>query len=76
MKVIYADFNDFDDRNHLPLTCDGALKSISQLAQPLNDGEEVWLTDGDLRVRAKVRMIGKGAWEAYGEWEFESADKA
>ncbi len=76
MKVIYADFNDFDEHNHLPLTCDGAVKSISQLAQPLREGEEVWLTDGDLRVRAKVRMIGQGTWEAYGDWQFESAANA
>ncbi len=71
MKVIYADFNDFDAQDHLPLTCAGSRTSIAELGEPLQENEEVLLTDGELRVKARVRRIGQGAWEAYGDWNFE-----
>ena len=38
MKVIYADFNNFDQHGAMPLTCVGAKASIHRLTVPLIEG--------------------------------------
>lgn len=70
MKEIYADFNDIAADGTLPLTCSGSVESISQLREPLTDGEEVWLTDGDLRATARVFLSREGFWEGRSDWRF------
>ncbi len=54
MKRIYADFNDFDANQALPLTCAGSVESIAALSDPLEEGEEVLLSDGEIEVVARV----------------------
>jgi hypothetical protein len=71
MKEIYADFNDFAADGSLPLTCRGSVASIAALEEPLEVGEEVWLTDGELRVKARVFLYKDGSWEARSDdWDF------
>jgi hypothetical protein len=70
MRQIYADFNDIAMDRTLPLTCQGSLASIAALPHPLVDGEEVWLSDGELRVKGRVRMRSDGSWEGRSDWEF------
>lgn len=73
MKQIYADFNDIANDGTLPLTCTGSVASIGSLGgKELKDGEEVWLSDGELRVRARVFRRQDGNWEARSSWEFET----
>jgi hypothetical protein len=69
MIEIYADFNNFAEDGSLPLTCQGSIASIDALGPVLTDGEEVWLTDGELRVQARVYRSRDGWWEARGNWE-------
>jgi hypothetical protein len=73
MRNIYADFNDIAADGTLRLSCSGSLESIRQLSKPLTDGEEVWLTDGELRARARVFHIG-AYWEGRSEWKFVRLD--
>ena len=70
MKEIYADFNDFAADGTLPLTCQGSVDSIAEEPDGLEDGEEVWLTDGDLRVRGRVFRLKDGGWEGRSDWRF------
>lgn len=70
MKRIYADFNDFAGDQTLPLTCVGSIDSIAALSDPLEEGEEVLLYDGELEVVARVYQHKAGGWEARGKWEF------
>jgi hypothetical protein len=72
VKQIYAEFNDIAVEGVLPLTCSGSIKSISMLNDELRDGEEVLLTDGDLRVLARVYRRADGSWEAKSEWRFSA----
>jgi hypothetical protein len=72
VRELYADFNDFDEQGNLPLTNRGSVQSIAGLSEPLAEGEEVWLSDGDLRVKVRVFRCGDGSWEARSkEWHFE-----
>lgn len=70
MKYIYADFNDFSADGTLPLTCQGSVASIAALDEPLQDGEEVLLSDGELRVAARVFRCSDGSWEGRSDWAF------
>lgn len=72
MKEIYADFNDFAADGTLSLTCVGSAKSIASLKEGLEDGEEVWFTDGELRVKGRVFQRMDGSWEGRSDWSFES----
>ncbi|TAJ02410.1 MAG: hypothetical protein EPO68_18130 [Planctomycetota bacterium] len=72
MKTVYADFNDFDTSGELPLTCVGSVASLRTFEGLLRDGEEVWLDDGELRVRVTVHRRPSGDWVARSaEWKFE-----
>jgi hypothetical protein len=73
MKRIYADFNDFALDQTLPLTCVGSVESIAALSDPLGEGEEVLLSDGELEIVARVYRRKAGGWEARGTWEFSAA---
>ena len=70
MREIYADFNDFATNGTLPLTSLGSRDSIDSLETLLADGEEVILTDGELRVIARVFQLPNGAWEGRSDWNF------
>jgi hypothetical protein len=70
MKEIYADFNDIASDATLPLTCQGSVTSIASLTEPLQDGEEVWLTDGELRTMGRVFQCKDGSWEGRSDWNF------
>jgi hypothetical protein len=67
---LYADFNDIAEDGTLPLTCRGSLESIAVLERPLRDGQEVWLSDGELGVRGQVFRRNDGSWEARSDWRF------
>jgi hypothetical protein len=71
MKTIYADFNDFASDGTLPLTCAGSLESVANQTEGLQEGEEVMLSDGELRVKARLSRRSDGAWEAHSQWNFE-----
>jgi len=70
MKEIYAGFNDIGADGTLPLTCQGSVESIAQIEGGLNDGDEVWFTDGELRARGRVFLAKDGIWEGRSEWHF------
>jgi len=70
MKKIYADFNDFASSGTLPLICFGSKESIAKLVIPLSNGEEIILSDGELKVIARVCQLDDGTWEARSEWDF------
>jgi len=70
MKEVYADFNDIAADGTLPLTCRGSIESIAQIGG-LIDGEEVWFTDGELRVRGRVFLANDGTWNGRSEWRFD-----
>jgi hypothetical protein len=70
VKEIYADFNNFAVDGTLPLTCVGSVASIAKLVGELVNGELVWLTDGELRVKGTVHRRADGAWEARSDWKF------
>ena len=72
---IYADFNDIAADGTLRLTCSGSIASIGDLARSLADGEEVCLTEGELRVLARVFSADDGSWEGRSEWRFEPSPK-
>jgi hypothetical protein len=72
MRTLYADFNDFDERGDLPLTCRGSVESLRALQTPPSEGEDVWLSDGELRARATLMRAADGIWLARApEWKFE-----
>jgi hypothetical protein len=73
MKELYADFNDFAEDGTLPLICAGSIESIGKLKEPLMDGEQVILTDGDLKVMARVFRQKDGSWEGRSDWAFFSS---
>jgi hypothetical protein len=75
MKEIYADFNDIADDGSLPLTCEGSVANIAALAGGLQEGEEVWLTDGELWVIAHVFRSQNGSWEGRSSWRFECKEQ-
>ena len=68
MKELYADFNDIAADGALPLTCVGSVQSIAKVADGLKDGEEVLLSDGELRVVVRVHRCPDGSWEARADW--------
>ena len=70
MKELYADFNDIGADRSLPLTSSGSAESIAGLGGTLEEGEQVCLTDGELRVFARVYRRPDGSWEARSEWDF------
>lgn len=70
MKEIYADFNDFAADGTLPLTCAGSLESIANLREPLMDGEEVWFSDGERRVKGRAHRRQDGTWEGRSDGQF------
>ncbi|MBI2391861.1 MAG: hypothetical protein HYV09_19880 [Deltaproteobacteria bacterium] len=71
MRTIYADFNDVAADGTLPLTCNGSVACISALGSPLEEGEEVCLSDTELRVRARVYLSEDGYWVARSDWLFD-----
>lgn len=71
MKLVYADFNDIASDGTLPLTCRGSVQSIAELGESLQDGEEIWLSDGELHVKARAFRRGDGTWEGRSDWHFE-----
>lgn len=71
MKQIYADFNDIYNDGTLPLTCSGSRESIAAFGTALSNGEEVWLTDGELRIKARIFRCDDGSWVAKSNWLFE-----
>lgn len=73
MREIYADFNDIAEDSTLPLTCEGSRASLVALSPPPSPGEEVWLSDGELRARAHLSLGADGVWEAHSKWEFVAA---
>ena len=75
MKQIYADFNDIAADGTLPLTCRGSVHSIAMLQGPLHDGDEVLLSDDELRVIARVFRRVDGSWEARSDWTFVRLDE-
>jgi hypothetical protein len=75
MKVVYADFNNFDERGTLPLTCLGSAASIRRLGLPLADGERVVLSDGELRIVATVQQRPNGTWIGHCVGDFSEADE-
>lgn len=70
MKEVCADFNDIAADGTLPLTCEGSITSIANQPEPLQDGEYVWLTDGELRVKGRVFHREDGRWESRSDWNF------
>jgi hypothetical protein len=75
MKRLHADFNNFDANGILPLNRRGSLDSIAALSEPLQDGELVWLSDGELEVIARVSLAKDGVWEARSrEWTFRGLE--
>lgn len=75
MKVVYADFNNFDEHGAMPLTCVGSRASIQRLAVPLSEGEEVILSDGELMILANVHQRPNGTWLAHCIGDFSDADE-
>jgi hypothetical protein len=69
MIEIYAEFNDIAADGSLPLTCNGSVESIDAIGPALTHGEEVWLSDGELRVRGRVFRRDDGCWEARAKWD-------
>ena len=74
-REIYADFNDIAEDSSLPLTCEGSRASIAALSPPPSVGEEVWLSDGELRACALLALREDCFWEAHSKWEFVSAKR-
>lgn len=74
MRQLYADFNDIGQDGILSLTCMGSMQSILELQPPLQDGERVLLSDGELEVIAEVRARREGVWEARSTWDFISIE--
>lgn len=72
MKEIYADFNDIYSDGTLPLTCAGSVESIESFGDTLVNGEEVWLSDGELRVKGRVFRSSVRCWVAQSDWSFET----
>ena len=70
MKQIYADFNDIAADGTLPLTCKGSVDSIAALPEPMEDGEDVVLSDDELSIVAQVFQRDDGSWEARSDWVF------
>lgn len=70
LKQLYADFNDFTAEGVLPLTSAGSAASIAHQSEPLVEGEEVWLTDGEVRTKARLHRVPTGGWEARSTWQF------
>ena len=75
MKVVYADFNNFDQYGTMPLTCVGSRASIRALAEPLTDGEQLILSDGELMIVAKVQQRADSTWIAECAGDFSEADE-
>jgi hypothetical protein len=71
MKEIYADFNNIAENGCLYLTCFGSIESIRNLDTPLENGEEICLSDGEVYVHARVYKCADDAWEARSSWAWE-----
>jgi hypothetical protein len=70
MREIYADFNNIENDGALPLTCVGSVASIAALKEPPGHGEEVWFSDGELRVQGRIYQTSDGSWEGRSDWHF------
>ncbi len=71
MKEIYADFNNIAQDGSLALTCAGSVASIEALDRPLADGEEVLLSDGELRAVGRVVRRADGTWDVLPGWRLQ-----
>lgn len=72
MKEVYADFNNIEADGALSLACVGSVESIAALEDGLEEGEEICLTDGELRARGRVFRRRDGLWEVRPGWTFVS----
>lgn len=67
MQTIFADFNAMTEAEHVCLTTRGSEEDIQRYQ--LHPGDWVWLSDGELRVAAKIatdpryRLVGVPAWK-------------
>jgi hypothetical protein len=51
------------------------VKSIASLPEPLQEGEEVCFTDGEVQTIGQVYRRSDGMWEGRGDWKFTDRDK-
>jgi hypothetical protein len=70
VKEICADFDDVAANGAPPLTCAGSIANISGLGGELRDGEEITLTEGEVRAVAQVFRQLDGTREAQSDWNF------
>jgi hypothetical protein len=66
MRELFVDFNGFDQRGNLPLSP----MTLAKLDRPLESGEEVCFTDGEVRALGRVFPLSDGTWEGRGDWKF------
>ena len=74
VKELLVDFNSIDAHDAIWLVSVPTLESIAGSGGELTEGERVYLTDGELRVAARVHRLADGSWEARSEWAFEEID--
>ena len=68
--TLYADFNNADARGRLRLNCKGTLDDLAAAGKNLEEGLEVTLTDGELRVDGTVvASKEEGIWVAVVDWD-------
>ncbi len=68
--ILYADFNNADASGRLRLNCKGTLVDLAAAGRELEEGLEVTLTDGELRVDGTVvASTEEGIWVAVVDWD-------
>ena len=66
MKVVWADFNARTEEDNISLTTVGSKRSLSETGAKV--GERVWISDGELGVRAVIKQI-EGRLYACPDWD-------
>lgn len=57
-EPIYADFGNADEDGAIRLITNGTLADLDKMHISLEEGQKVWLSDGDVEVRAEVKRRG------------------
>jgi hypothetical protein len=73
MRTVPFDFNSSTRDGEFPLAQRGTVRWIASQENPLQVGEVVWLSDGEVRCQAQIFRWEDGMWGVTSDWKWEAA---